>query len=202
MKFTSATQLKDWIKNKSMQTGVPANILLRSYMMERLLERISLSPYNKNMILKGGFLIAAMVGIEQRSTMDMDTTIKGLRVNRERIDDILREIVSIDAHDGVSFMIQSIKNIHDINEYDDFRFSIRATFYSIRADMKVDITTGDNIIPHEIEYHYKLMFEDRTIPIMAYNLYTILAHLSLRFSQSPCGSSVSHFLRSLQSIDF
>jgi len=80
--FTSATQLKDWIKNKSAQTGAPANMLLQNYMMERLLERISLSPYRKNMILKGGFLIAAMVGIDKRSTMDMDTTIKGIEARK------------------------------------------------------------------------------------------------------------------------
>ena len=175
MTFTSATQLKDWIKNKSKQTGVPANVLLRSYMMERLLERVSLSPYRENMILKGGFLIAAMVGIDRRSTMDMDATMKGLPVSREGIEGILREIISLDAGDGVSFDIQDIKNIHDISEYDDFRVSMRAVFNSIRADMKIDITTGDAIIPREIEYHYKLMFEDRTIPVMAYNLYTILA---------------------------
>jgi len=175
MTFKSAMQLKDWIKNKSKQTGVPANVLMRSYMMERLLERLSLSPYRENMILKGGFLIAAMVGIDRRSTMDIDATIKGLPVSREGIEGILREIINLDAEDGVSFEIQDIKNIHDISEYDDFRVSMRAVFNSIRTDMKIDITTGDAIIPREIEYHYKLMFEDRTIPVMAYNLYTILA---------------------------
>jgi len=175
MNFTSATQLKDWIKNKSKQTGVPASVLLRSYMMERLLERVSLSPYRENMILKGGFLIAAMVGIDRRSTMDMDATMKGLPFNREEVGRILWEIISLDACDGISFEIQDIKNIHDISEYDNFRVSMRAVFNSIRADMKIDITTGDAIIPHEIEYQYNLMFEDRTIPVMAYNLYTILA---------------------------
>ena len=175
MKFTSATQLKDWIKNKSKQTGVPVNLLLRSYMMERLLERISLSHYRENMILKGGFLIAAMVGIDRRSTMDMDATVKGLPVSRERIEEILLEVISVDASDGVSFEIQDIKNIHELSEYDDFRVSIRAAFYTVRTDMKIDITTGDTIFPHAIEYPFKLMFEDRTIPVMAYNLYTILA---------------------------
>ena len=175
MKITSATQLKDWIKNRSKKTGVPANVLLRSYMMERLLERVSLSHHRENLILKGGFLIAAMVGIDRRSTMDMDATMKKLPVSRERIEEILREIISIYADDEVSFEIQNIKNIHDISEYDDFRVSIKAAFYTIRTDMKIDITTGDTIIPREIVYPYKLMFEDRTIPVMAYNLYTILA---------------------------
>ena len=175
MKFTSATQLKDWIKNKSKQTGASANILLRSYMMERLLERVSLSSYRENMILKGGFLISAMVGIDRRSTMDMDTTMKGLPVSRKGIENILQEIINLDVGDGVTFEIQNIKNIHDISEYDDFRVSIKAAFYTVRTDMKIDITTGDTVIPREIEYHYRLMFEDRTISVMAYNLYTILA---------------------------
>ena len=175
MRFTSATQLKDWIKNKSKQTGAPANVLLQTYMMERLLERVSLSPYRDNLILKGGFLIAAMVGVGRRTTMDMDTTVKGLPVSREGVGSILTEIISVDADDGVTFEIQDIKNIHDISEYDDFRVSLRAMFHTVRVSMKIDLTTGDAIIPREIEYQYRLMFEDRTIPVMAYNLYTILA---------------------------
>ncbi|MCL2437404.1 MAG: nucleotidyl transferase AbiEii/AbiGii toxin family protein [Clostridiales bacterium] len=175
MKFSNATQLKDWIKNKSKQTGTPANVLLQTYMMERLLERVSISRYRGNLILKGGFLIAAMVGIDRRTTMDMDTTLKGLPVSREGIKNILSEIISFDADDGVSFEIQDIKNIRDISEYDDFRISLRATFHTVRVNMKIDVTTGDAIIPREMEYHYKLMFEERTIPVMAYNLYTILA---------------------------
>jgi predicted nucleotidyltransferase component of viral defense system len=173
--FTSATQLKDWIKNKSRQTGTPANVLLQNYMMERFLERVSLSDYRENIVLKGGFLIAAVVGVDKRSTMDMDTTVKGLTVNRESIERILTDIISIDASDGVTFELQDIKNIHDISEYDDFRVSLLAAFHTVRVSMKIDLTTGDAIIPREIEYQYKLMFEDRTIPVMAYNLYTILA---------------------------
>jgi predicted nucleotidyltransferase component of viral defense system len=175
MRFTSTTQLKDWIKNKSKQTGAPTNTLLQSYMMERLLERISLSSYRENMILKGGFLIAAMVGVDKRSTMDMDTTIKGISVDRKSIETILREILSVDAGDDVKFEIQDIKNIHDISEYDDFRVSLRASFHTVRVNMKIDITTGDAIIPREIEYPYRLMFEERTISVMAYNICTILA---------------------------
>ena len=175
MIFTNTMQLKDWIKNKSKQTGAPANILLHNYMMERLLERISLSPYRENLILKGGFLIAAMVGIDKRSTMDLDATIKGVSIDRKGIEDILNGIISINVGDNIAFEIRDIKNIRDISEYDDFRVSLRAIFNTIRVEIKIDITTGDSIIPREIEYFYKLMFEDRTIPVMAYNLYTILA---------------------------
>ena len=173
--FTSAAQLKGWLKNKSKETGTHATELLQNYMLERFLERMSSSPFRKNMILKGGFLIAAMVGIDKRSTMDIDTTMKGMPVNREDIEKILREIITIDISDGVTFEIKDIKSIHDISEYDDFRVSLLARLFTLRVNMSVDITTGDAIIPREIEYHYKLMFEERTIPIMAYNLNTILA---------------------------
>jgi hypothetical protein len=152
MMFTSARQLKAWIANLSKKNNVEANILLQNFMMERLLERVSLSPYRETLILKGGFLIAAMVGIDRRSTMDMDTTVKGLPMNRESIEAILREIVAIDAGDQMNFEIQGIKNIHDVSEYDDFRVSLRALMYTIRVNMKIDITTGDAIIPHAVEY--------------------------------------------------
>jgi len=175
MRFTSATQMKDWMKNKSKQTGTSANTLLQTYMMERFLERVSASPYRDNMILKGGFLIAAMVGIDRRTTMDMDTTIKGLSVSREEIESIFNEIISLDTDDGVTFELQGIRNIRDISEYDDYRVSLRATLHIVHVNMKIDVTTGDAIIPREVEYPYKLMFEERIIPVMAYNLYTILA---------------------------
>ncbi|MCL1982215.1 MAG: nucleotidyl transferase AbiEii/AbiGii toxin family protein [Clostridiales bacterium] len=175
MRFTNAMQLKALIKNKSAQTGVPPNLVLQTYMMERLLERISLSTYRNNLIIKGGFLVSAMVGIDRRTTMDIDATAKTLLLSRDLIEEVLTEVVSIDADDGVEFKIKNIINIHDVSEYDDFRISLDASFYSIRVSVKLDITTGDTIIPHEIEYSYKLMFEDRTIPVMAYNLNTILS---------------------------
>lgn len=172
MNFTSARQLKDWIKNKSAKTGVPANLLLQSYMMERLLERISVSEYKDNFILKGGFLIASLIGIDKRSTKDIDTTVRDLSINRFEIEKIVGEIISIALEDGASFEITGITSIREVGEYDDFRISLKATIFTIWVNMKLDITVGDSIIPHEIEYQYKLMFEDRSIPVMAYNIYT------------------------------
>jgi predicted nucleotidyltransferase component of viral defense system len=116
-----------------------------------------------------------MVGIDMRSTMDMDTTIKGISVNRETIEEILNEILSIELDDNVIFRLKAIKDIHDVSDYDDFRVSVEAQFFKIRVNMKIDITTGDVIIPREVEYSFKLMFEERDIIIKAYNLNTILA---------------------------
>lgn len=175
MTINNPRQLKDWINNMAKKNNLVANTVLQNFMMERLLERISISPYKDNFILKGGFLIAAMVGIDMRSTMDMDTTIKGISVNRDTIEKILNEIFSVEIDDHVTFKIKSIKNIHDTSEYDDFRVTIEASFFTIKVNMKIDITTGDVIIPGEVEYYFKLMFEDRSIAIKAYNLNTVLA---------------------------
>lgn len=143
--------------------------------MERLLERISVSKYKDNLILKGGFLIAAIIGINMRSTMDMDTTIKGIPVNRESVERILNEILGIELDDNVTFRAKSIRSIHDVSEYDDYRVSVEAQFFTIKVNLKIDITTGDQIIPREIDYSFQLMFEERSISIKAYNLNTILA---------------------------
>ena len=171
----SPKQLKDWINNMAKKNNLVANTVLQNFMMERLLERISVSKYKDNIILKGGFLIAAMVGIDMRSTMDMDTTVKGLIVNREVVESILNEILSIDINDNITFKLKGIKNIRDISEYEDFRATIEASFFSMKVNMKLDITTGDTIIPKEVEYSFKLMFEDREISIKAYNINTILS---------------------------
>lgn len=175
MKFTSAMQLKDYIKNIAKRTGTPANALLKTYFMERLLERISISSYRDNIILKGGFLIASMIGIDKRSTMDMDATAIKLPLSFDTISRVMNEIISLDVHDDVFFEVIKISNIRDTGDHDDFRLHLKAKFHTINDFLKIDITAGDIIVPQEIEYRYKLLFEDRTIPVMAYNLYTILA---------------------------
>ena len=175
MKFTSVTKLKDWIRNKAKEIDAPIDIMMRSYMMERFLERISLSEYRDNFIIKGGFLIKALVGIDLRMTMYMDATIKGIQINYELVEKMINEISSIDAGDDITFEILSIKPIRDASEYDDFCISLRGWFLKLRQDIKVDITVGDLVLPSEIEQDYPLMFENRSISIMAYNLYSILA---------------------------
>jgi len=168
-------RLKDWINNMAKRNNLVAGTVLQNYMMERFLERVSVSKYKGNFILKGGFLIAAMVGIDMRSTMDMDTTIKGIPVNQAGIENIVSEIIATPVNDNVSFEIKSVRPIHEAGGYEDFRLGLVATFYTMRVNLKLDITAGDVIIPREVDYSFKLMFEDRTIQVKAYNLNTILA---------------------------
>ena len=173
--MNTSVQLKARIRELSRKTGVEAEILLRSFMMERLLERIAVSGYRQNFLLKGGMLIAAMVGIRTRSTMDMDTTITGQTLTASKLTVIIEEILNIPLDDGVRFSFIGMEEIREEADYPGYRVSIGAVLDKTRQILKVDITTGDYVTPREIEYAFTLMFEDRAINIMAYNLETILA---------------------------
>lgn len=171
----TARQLKDLIRNLSRQKSADAQILMRNYMMERFLERISLSEYRDKFILKGGMLVAAMVGLDARSTMDLDATVKGANVNIEDIENLISAIVSVPIDNGVKFQLKSISEIMDEAEYPGIRVNLTTTFDGVVTPLKIDISTGDVITPREVRYSFKLMLEDRSIDIWAYNLETVLA---------------------------
>lgn len=168
-------QLKAWIKNMSEKVDVNENIILQNYMLERLLERISVSDYKYKFVLKGGMLITAIVGIDMRNTLDMDATIKGFDLEKDNLEKILNEIFNIDLDDGVSFEFRSMKEIRQEDEYGGYRVALDSKFDKLVVPMKLDITTGDVITPKEINYKFGLMFEDRSIEILAYNLETVIA---------------------------
>lgn len=175
MIFTSPRQLKDKIRNAEQKYNLPANTLLNYYMMERFLCRLSNSEYCDNFIIKGGFLISSLIGIDMRSTMDIDTTIKGIPVNEESIRKIIEGVIKIELEDNITWAIEKIRSIHEAGEYDDFRITLIATFFNMQTPIKIDITTGDRIIPKEVDYNYQLLFTDKSIDIKAYPLTTILA---------------------------
>ena len=171
----SSKQLKDLIRNLSKEVGIEAHVLIRKYMMERFLERVSSSKYNGSFILKGGMLVAAFVGVEARATMDIDTTIKDIPVTIVDMERTITEISNIDLEDNVKFRIKKVSEIMDEAEYSGIRFSMDAVLDGAVIPLKIDISTGDVITPREVAYSYKLMFEDRTIPIMTYPIETVLA---------------------------
>lgn len=171
----NAMQLKAIIKNMAKQKNISAQLVLQNYMLERLLERISVSKYRDNFILKGGFLIAAMVGLDTRATMDMDVTLKGYPVNEETVQKMFQEICAIELNDEVTFTFRQIGEIRENDEYSGYRVALTADYPPMAVPLKLDVTTGDKITPKEIEYSFKLLLEDRSISILAYNLETILA---------------------------
>lgn len=171
----TARQLKDLIRNLSKNKSADAQILMRNYMMERFLERISLSEYRDKFILKGGMLVATMVGLDARSTMDIDATVKGATVGIEEVENMIAAIASVPLDDGVEFRIKRIAEIMDESEYPGIRANMETEFDHVITPLKIDISTGDAITPHEVRYSFKLMLEDRSIEIWAYNLETVLA---------------------------
>ena len=166
----TAWQLKDRIRNLAKSKSADAQVLMRNYMMERFLERISVSEYRDKFILKGGMLVAAMIGLESRATMDIDGTIKGINVNVEDVEKMIATIVSVPMDDGVEFQVKRISEIMDEAEYPGIRVSMETRFDGVRTPLKIDISTGDAITPREVRYKFKLMLEERSIDIWAYNL--------------------------------
>ena len=171
----NAMQLKAIVKNMAKEKKISAQLVLQNYMLERFLERVSLSLYRENFIIKGGFLIASMVGLDSRATMDMDATIKGYPVDKETSQKMIEEILAVSVDDNISFEFRSIGEIREGDEYTGYRVALTANYEKMAVPLKLDITTGDKITPREIEYEYKLMLEDRSIRVLAYNLPTILA---------------------------
>lgn len=168
-------QLKAFIKNKAAEKHISAQLVMQNYMLERLMERISLSEYKYNFIIKGGFLISAIVGLDTRATMDLDTTIKGFTLTHEAIHTIFSEICAVEVADDVTFEIAGISDIREGDDYPGIRVALKANYPPISVPLTVDVTTGDVITPGEIEYTFSLLFEDRTISVLAYNLETVIA---------------------------
>lgn len=171
----SATAVKAKIKNKAGGDSDKSQVMLRIYLMERLLERVSLSKYKDNFVLKGGLLVSSLVGVDMRSTMDVDTTVKSLTLNKELVQKILEEIMAMDLEDGVTFRITKVQNIMEGHEYEGVRFMIECMMDKVKQTIKIDISTGDEITPRAIAYKLPLIIEDRFIDLWAYNLETLLA---------------------------
>ncbi len=171
----TSRQLKDLIRNLSKEKAADAQILMRNYMMERFLERISLSDYRDKFILKGGMLVAAMVGLDARSTMDLDATVTGFDVSVEDIESIVNNIISVQTEDEIFFSIEQVSEIMDEADYPGVRVSLKASFDGALIPLKIDISTGDVITPRAIKYSFKMMFEERKIDVWAYNLETVFA---------------------------
>ena len=159
----------------STKVDVNENIILQNYMLERVLERISVSEYKYKFILKGGMLITAIVGIDMRNYTYIYSTIKGFDLEKDNLENILDNIFKIDLDDGVTFEFKGIKEIRQEDEYGGYRVSLDAKFDKLVVPMKLDITTGDVITPKEIKYKFDLMFEERSIEILAYNMETVIA---------------------------
>lgn len=171
----TSMQMKSLIRNMAKEKNINAQILLRNYMLERLLERISKSRYKENFVLKGGMLVASMVGIDTRSTIDLDATLRNFPLTKEKIISAFENILSADINDNIAIEILSVTEIREEADYHGFRLSLLGKIDESKIPLKVDITTGDKITPQAVKYSFKLLLEDRNIEVLAYNLETVLA---------------------------
>lgn len=163
----TSRQLKALVWNLSKGNSTQAQIIIRNYVMERFLERLSRSRYRDHFILKGGIPVSAMVGLDSRATLDIDTTARNLCLSVESISAVLREIVSVPLEDGITFQLNRVSEIMDEAEYPGIRAVLEARLDTMRTPLKLDISTGDVIAPREVSYSFKLMCEDRSIRVLA-----------------------------------
>ena len=167
--------LKAKVSNLSEKTSIPNKYLIQNFMFEALLKRISISKYKDKFIIKGGLLLSSIFGVDLRSTMDLDTTIKGLSLDRETITKAIKEIINIDLDDNIKLEIENIKDIREEDLYQGFEVNLKAEFDGLKTNLMIDITTGDVITYKEIEFKYNTIFGNETINIMTYNYETIIA---------------------------
>lgn len=162
-------------KELANESGLTQLELYQRFMFERILERISISKYNSNFILKGGLLLSAMIGIQSRSTRDMDISIKGIDVSKEKMLSVLNEILSIDINDKVKFKVVNITDIREDDEYGGNKYHLVGKLENLKVALEIDISTGDEITPRELNYEYYSLFENKKIYIESYNIESILA---------------------------
>ena len=167
--------LKAKASNLSKKTNISNKYLIQNFMFEALLKRISKSKYKDKFIIKGGLLLSSIFGVNLRSTMDLDTTIKGLSLDRETITKVINEIISIDVEDNVKLEIENIKDIREEELYSGFEVNLKAEFDGLKTNLMIDITIGDVITYKEVEFKYNTIFDNETINIMTYNYETIIA---------------------------
>ena len=167
--------LKAKASNLAIQTNIPNKYIIQNFMFEALLKRISNSNYKDKFIIKGDLLLSSIFGVNLRSTMDLDTTIKGLPLNKSIITKVITEIINIDLKDNITFEIENIKDIREEDLYSGYNVNLKADFDGLKTNLMIDITTGDIITYKEVEFKYNTLFDNDTINIMTYNYETIIA---------------------------
>ena len=171
----NSMELKDKLRNVSKERNVDFNTLLRLYMYDRFIERLALSKYKNNFILKGGFYLSTLLGVEQRSTMDIDIAFQYATFSKDVIIQMIKSIISIDIHDSIIIKYIDIEEIRNEDDYGGFRLTLEASLENMKERFHIDIATGDPITPCEISYNYKPLLTDKYINVYAYTIETVIA---------------------------
>lgn len=174
--MSRAMSLKAKIKNIAKQKNIPAQVILQNYMFERLLVRLAESEYKDKFVLKGGMLVAAIVGLDNRATMDLDTTLKSLPLTPESITGALQNVCAIESDDDVTFEVGTVTPIRDDDVYGGYRVMLNAKYDTIVTPLSIDVSTGDAITPNPVEYTFSEIFNDKkSYRLWAYNIETVMA---------------------------
>ncbi len=175
MKTANAMSLTAKLKNLAVKHSISPHAVLRMYLIECFLERLSKSRFCANFIVKGGILISAVTTIKQRTTMDLDTTCAGCRFDEEELAKMMREICALKGNDDFVFLFLSCGSIREKSDYVGFRVHLNAKYESIEAPLTIDVTTGDAITPRQRSFSYPRLFEEPPIEIYSYTIETVLA---------------------------
>ncbi len=175
MRTANAMQLKARIKNSAKEAGIPAQSMMQNYLLERLLERLSRSEWRDNVVVKGGMLISSLVGVASRTTMDLDTTIRGFDLTHESAAEVFRQIAAVEANDDWQFEFDRTEDIRETDDYPGIRVHLKANYPPMSVPLTIDVTTGDKITPGPVEYDYPMLFNEGNIKLMSYPLETVLA---------------------------
>lgn len=168
-------QLKALINNRAKAAGVSPQLMLQNYLLERLIDRIAHSSWRDAIIVKGGMLIGSLIGVDRRTTKDLDTTITGFHLTHETASHVFEDICKTPLDDDLEFSLIRTEDIREIDDYPGIRVHLQARYSPLTAHLTVDITTGDQITPEAIVYHYPFVFDEGSTTILAYPLETILA---------------------------
>lgn len=175
LSFTNGQQFKAKIRNRARHDHITPQLLMQEVLLDELVERISKSAYRDNLILKGGFLIASLLGVDTRSTRDIDTSVKGIDVSKGQISKVFNEICSMNKDSDITLTVKNIEDIREKAEYSGFKVHIEGKIYTSRVETKIDVSTGDIITPGQIEYRHHMIFNNQSVMIMAYNIESILS---------------------------
>ena len=171
----NAMQLKAHVNNMAKEAGIPTQALMQSYLLERLLERLSRSTWRDNIVIKGGVLISSLVGVSSRTTMDLDTTVRGFALTHDSAEKVFRDIMAVKVDDDWEFELDRIEDIRETDDYPGIRVHLKGSYPPMLVPLTVDVTTGDRITPDAVEYSYPLLFGEGEISLMAYPIETVLA---------------------------
>ncbi|MEE1274356.1 MAG: nucleotidyl transferase AbiEii/AbiGii toxin family protein [Olegusella sp.] len=175
MRTNNAMQLKAKVNNRAKAVGISPAHAMQAYVLDCLVVRLSRSRYCDSVIVKGGVLIGSLIGVDKRTTMDLDTTVRGLELSHESARAMFDEVCALESDDDFSFTLVRTEDIRETDDYPGIRVHLRADFPPLSMPVSVDVTTGDRIVPSAVTHTFKLTFDDDFVDVLSYPTATVLA---------------------------